>query len=129
MLAQATAELPLECCGLLAGPPSQDGLALCVRRCYPLVNAAASPTEYESEAHSILAADKDMRAMGWTVLAIFHSHPTSPPVPSRKDVERNYYGDTVVHLIISLQSAQPEVRGWWLTDAGVFEADWKVVED
>ena len=34
--------------------------------------------------------------------------------PSRKDLERNY-SESVVNLIISLQSSQPEVRGWWLT--------------
>ena len=63
MLAQAAAEFPLECCGLLAGPDS-DGPAWQVVRCYPLVNEAASPTEYVSEAHSILAADKLMQRPG-----------------------------------------------------------------
>jgi proteasome lid subunit RPN8/RPN11 len=128
MLAQAAAERPLECCGLLAGP-ANDGPFWRVVRYYPLVNAAASPTEYESEARSILAADKDMRRNGWKVLAIYHSHPTSPPVPSRKDLENNFYGDTAVHLIISLQSAQPKVHGWWLSATEYREAEWEVVDD
>jgi proteasome lid subunit RPN8/RPN11 len=129
MLAQAAAERPLECCGLLAGPPADGGPELRVVRHYPLVNAAASSVEYESESHSIIAADKDMRSHGWEILAIYHSHPAAPPVPSRKDLERNFYGDGLVHFIISLQFAQPEVRGWRLTATDYREADWEVVED
>jgi proteasome lid subunit RPN8/RPN11 len=128
MLAQADAERPLECCGLLAGQPLASSPEVRVLQRYPLVNAVASPVEYESEAHSILAAFKDMRRHDWDVLAVYHSHPTAPPIPSRKDLERNFYGEEVVHFIISLQSAQPEVRGWRLSENKYREADWLVVE-
>ena len=50
----AAAEAPLECCGLLAGPPNLDGDAIVAAR-YPLANAAASPTEYESESRSLIS--------------------------------------------------------------------------
>jgi proteasome lid subunit RPN8/RPN11 len=124
MLAQAAAERPLECCGLLAGPA--EGEELRVALCYPLINAATSPVEYESEPRSMFEAVRDMRRHGWDILAVYHSHPTSPPVPSRKDLDRRY-DEGVVHLIISLQSAQPEVRGWWLSAADYREASWDVV--
>jgi proteasome lid subunit RPN8/RPN11 len=127
MLAQAVAEAPLECCGLLAGPAAgQGGQRRVMARC-PLVNALTSPNEYESDPKSMFLAMKDMRRHGWEVLAVYHSHPTSPPVPSRKDRERNY-SEAVVTLIISLQSSPPEVRGWWLTESGYGEADWRVVD-
>src|SRR5437764_12269186 len=102
MLAQADAERPLECCGLLAGPLAASQSELRVVRHYALVNAAASPTEYESDGRSIIHAFKDMRRNGWELIGVYHSHPTSPPIPSRKDLERNGYGDEVVHFIISL---------------------------
>ena len=41
-----------------------------------------------------------MRTNGTELLAIYHSHPTSEPVPSRRDVEENTYGESVVHLIV-----------------------------
>src|SRR5262245_30819973 len=97
MLAQALSESPNECCGLLAG--REGG----VTHRYPLRNALASPVRYESDPRDLLAADKDMRQQGTELLAIYHSHPTSEPVPSRTDLERNFYGSEVVHLIISIK--------------------------
>lgn len=123
MLAHARAELPAECCGLLAGTIA-DGIGRATLH-LPLVNALASPTEYESDPPSMLAAHKAMRASGTDVLAVYHSHPTSDPVPSRRDRERNY-GENVVNLIVGMRTAEPEVRGWWLTGAMAWEAVWEV---
>ena len=125
MVAQAVAEAPLECCGFLAGPAFADGQGTAAAR-YPLVNAAASPTEYDAEPRSLFAAHKDIRNRGWEVLAVYHSHPTSPPVPSRTDLARAYWHG-VVHFIISLRTSQPEVRGWWLSEGAYREADWQVM--
>jgi proteasome lid subunit RPN8/RPN11 len=113
MLAQALAEQPAECCGLLAGV-IENGEGRVVAR-YPLVNELNSPTEYYAEVRGLFLAQKDMREKGLELLAIYHSHPTSPPVPSPKDRERNYYGEEVVSVIISLLTDPPEVGAWWLT--------------
>src|SRR5262245_61014059 len=124
MVAQALAERPNECCGLLAGTRADDVGRVTV--CYPLVNAAATPqTEYLSDARSMFDAVKDMMRRGLDVLAVYHSHPTTAPVPSKKDLARNYSED-VVNLIVSLAGAVPEVRGWWLTDTDFREAQWSV---
>jgi proteasome lid subunit RPN8/RPN11 len=129
MISQACAENPNECCGLLAGAVADEEgekVGRVVRR-YPLVNAMASPKEFLSDGRSMLDADKDMRKHGLDMLAIYHSHPTSPPVPSRTDLERNWWPD-VVNLIISLAADAPTVRAWWLTDADYREAEWEVTE-
>jgi proteasome lid subunit RPN8/RPN11 len=133
MVAQALAERPNECCGLLAGvletpdegeaPPAPVGRVV---ECYALVNAAASPVEYESDARAMFEAYRDMRRRGLEVLAVYHSHPTSAPVPSRTDLARNYSPE-VVNLIISLTTDPPQVRGWWLTEEGYREAEWEEV--
>ena len=123
MLAHARAALPAECCGLLAGN-IVDGIGQ-VAQHLPLVNMLSSPTEYESDPRSMLAAHKAMRAAGTDVLAVYHSHPTSDPVPSRRDRERNY-GENIVNLIIGLRTAEPDVRGWWLTADAGREAAWEV---
>jgi proteasome lid subunit RPN8/RPN11 len=128
-IAQARAELPNECCGLLAGKvvSGADGPVGRVIRRLPLVNEAASPVEFLSEPRSMFAAVREMDRLGLDVLAVYHSHPTSDPVPSRKDRERNYSED-VVNVIISLSAEPPRVRAWRLTAGDFREADWEVVE-
>jgi proteasome lid subunit RPN8/RPN11 len=126
MVAQAQAELPNECCGLLAGTVGTDGVARALQH-YPLPNAAASPVEFESDGRAMFDAERDMRARGLDVLAVYHSHPTSAALPSRKDRERNY-SPQVVNLIISLKDGTPSMRGWWLTAETSAEATWGIAE-
>ncbi len=130
MLMQARAELPNECCGLLAGqlcpaPAAGEPLIGAVQRCYPLINALASATEYESEPGSMFRAVRDLEGQGFDVLAVYHSHPQTPPLPSRKDRERNFSPE-VVNLIISLQDEKPAVQAWWLTEEDQRAAEWEV---
>jgi len=126
MLAQAQAEYPLECCGLLAGTLAAPFGH--VRQRYPLVNAERSERLYESDARSTLDAFKDMERRGLELLSIYHSHPTSEPIPSKTDLERNFYPE-VVHLIISLATPVPIVRGWWLREESYREAEWEVIDE
>ena len=125
MLQQARTELPNECCGLLAGVREKDVLR--VIACHPLVNELASPTKFLSDGPSMLAADRAIREAGHEILAIYHSHPTSEPIPSRTDLEwAEYYAD-VIHFIIGLNDAEPLLRGWWLTETTYEEAAWRIV--
>jgi len=129
VLNQAQAELPNECCGLLAGriEKAAGGAVGRVAGCYPLINAAASPKEFTSEPNSMFAAAKAMRQEGIDILAIYHSHPNSPPVPSKTDLERNYSPE-VMNLIVSLQTDVPEMRAWWLGPEGYRKAEVTVQE-
>ncbi|HJZ60213.1 MAG TPA: M67 family metallopeptidase, partial [Gemmataceae bacterium] len=114
ILAHARTELPNECCGLLAGVIADD--VGWVSEHFPIRNDRASPTEYESNPQDMLSAVRAMRAAGTEVLAIYHSHPTSAPVPSRTDLARNFWGETAAHVIIGMSGSDPEVRAWWLTE-------------
>ncbi len=126
MLAHAVAEFPRECCGILAGVVREE--IVIVSRHFPLANCAADPrTEYLSEPRGMLAADKAMRALDLDLVAIYHSHPISQPIPSRKDVERNY-SDDVMNLIISLQDGQPKMRAWWLINCAFVEGEWELFD-
>jgi proteasome lid subunit RPN8/RPN11 len=123
MVQHAQSELPNECCGLLAG--ERDGEVLRALGWYPLVNEAASPIEYRSEPRSMFQAIKGMGLAKQDVVAIYHSHPASEPIPSRTDLERNYSPD-VVNFIISVIGPGTLVRGWWLTDRAFEEAAWTI---
>ena len=124
ILAHARQELPNECCGLLGGKIDATGTAV-VERYYPLVNEAASPIRYHCEGRSLFDAHKDMREQGLEHLAVYHSHPTSDPVPSKTDLAENFVGESVMHLIVSLQSENPELRGWWLAESSFREGAWE----
>lgn len=121
MIAHARCELPNECCGLLAGVIEGDAGRVTTR--FPIANDAASPTEYATNAHDLLNAFREMRRTGTEPLAFYHSHPTTAAVPSAKDVARNTYGETVVHVIVGLAGDTPDVRAWWLTETGYRAAD------
>jgi proteasome lid subunit RPN8/RPN11 len=130
MISQAYSELPNECCGFLAGNIHAPSLTTHgslpvgrVERRFPLANSAENPKKYEASSKSLIEAHVEMRRQGIHELAIYHSHPTSAPVPSRTDLERNYY-PSVVHIIISLKDGEPQTRGWWLEENGYREADW-----
>jgi proteasome lid subunit RPN8/RPN11 len=134
MISQAFSELPNECCGLLAGviipplPTEVEAPPTAQVKCrYPLVNAAASAKEYLSDARSMFEAVRDMRQRRIDLLAVYHSHPTSAPMPSRTDLERNYSPD-VVNLIISLKDGVPLARAWWLAEKDYIEAGWRLLD-
>jgi proteasome lid subunit RPN8/RPN11 len=76
----------------------------------------------------MFTAVRDMRRLGLEIVAIYHSHPTTEPVPSRTDLERNYSAE-VVNFIISLGGKKACMRGWWLDEKGYREAEWDWVDE
>jgi proteasome lid subunit RPN8/RPN11 len=124
VVAHARADAPVECCGLLAGAPAGR-----VALHFPVRNDLASPTEYATNARDMLAASRAVRAAGAEVLAVYHSHPASAPVPSAKDVAGNHWGETVAHLIVGLAGPDPDVRAWWIGEGGFRPAEWDVSAD
>ncbi len=114
VVAHARRDLPNECCGLIAGTISNNVGVASVS--FPITNDATRSTEYETNPHDMLFAFRAIRESGQELLAIYHSHPTSAPVPSRRDRARNSYGESVVHIIVGFAGNEPEVRAWWLSE-------------
>lgn len=121
MLAQLEVSYPLEGCGLMAGQVGR------VRRLYPVDNRLASPSAYEMDPHQQLEAMLELEERGWDLLAIYHSHPSGPSVPSATDIAKAYYPDSL-HVIVSLlDRQQPSVRAFSIQDGRVVEVDIKIV--
>jgi proteasome lid subunit RPN8/RPN11 len=94
--AHARAEEPNEACGLVA---LRNGKA---ERYIPARNAAASPYrfELETEPENWFLEDDGYE------LAVFHSHISSPPRPSRTDVENIGLWQGRPYLILSLGTGE-----------------------
>jgi proteasome lid subunit RPN8/RPN11 len=98
--AHARAEEPNEACGLVV---LKDGAA---ERYVRGRNAAASPYrfELETEPENWFLEDEGYE------LAVFHSHVSSPPRPSRTDVENIGLWEGRPYLILSLGTG--ELAAW-----------------
>lgn len=92
--------LPNEACGLLAG--TAGGEEKTVEKVYLLTNTDHSREHFSMDPREQLAAVKDARVNGWTLIGNFHSHPESPSRPSEED-KRLAYDSTAEYLILSLQ--------------------------
>ena len=103
----ARAEVPNEACGLVV---LRDGAA---ERYLPGRNTAASPYrfELETEPENWFLEDDGYE------LAVFHSHLSSPPRPSRTDVENIGLWEGRPYLILSLGTG--ELAAWKIQDGEV----------
>jgi proteasome lid subunit RPN8/RPN11 len=115
MLAHVQAAYPLEACGLLAGQASQ------ATHLYPIDNILHSPTAYEMDPVQQVKTLIEIEEKDWSLVAIYHSHPHGPPIPSASDIALAYYPEAV-QLIISLQDpAWPVTRAFTIVNGAVNE--------
>jgi len=120
IVAQARAEAPNECCGMIA---SRDGEAVSV---HPAVNAAASPLRYEIDGAEQLKIQLAIDDAGLDLGAIYHSHTRTEPYPSQTDINLAFYPDSL-YLIVGLAAPEPDVRAYTIRDGRVSEAQLEVV--
>jgi [CysO sulfur-carrier protein]-S-L-cysteine hydrolase len=102
LVEHAAAEAPNEACGLVV---LRDGVA---ERYEPGRNAAASPYRFELEVDPELWFLEDE---GYE-LAVFHSHLSSPPRPSRTDVENIGLWEGKPYLIYAVRA--DDLAAWMI---------------
>ncbi len=122
MVAHCLEDAPLECCGLLGG------IAPLVSSIHPLRNVDASETRYNADPQDLIHAVVSLRDRGAEILAIYHSHPRWPAIPSQTDLRENHYGP-VPRIIVSLLGETPDVRIWRLDPTTYRELPWQVVPE
>jgi proteasome lid subunit RPN8/RPN11 len=99
-----------EACGLISASGGTPAHYYAVR------NIASDPsTRFEMEPKQQIAAMKHMREQGEELMAIVHSHPMSPPVPSASDMQQTGYPDAF-YIIVSLNTRGVlEMRAYQIT--------------
>lgn len=90
-------EKPIEACGILTGRGGR------VFRAYATDNCRRSPAFYEVDRAQQKLVLQWAAQQGEEVVAIYHSHPTSPAVPSRTDIRLAVHYPDAYRVIVSLQ--------------------------
>lgn len=118
LLTLAQSDTENETCGLIG---ARDNVATQV---YPIKNTALEKKHFfEMDPAMQIAAIKKMREQGEDLFAIFHSHPDTPAMPSKTDIEQAAYPDAL-YLIISLNTRGVlDMRGFYLKDHGVEDVE------
>ena len=105
MLVHVLSCLPEEACGLLGGSPEE------ALRVIPVENELHSPVRFCMRALDQLNAMLSIEEGGQELVGIFHSHPTSPPVPSPTDIAEFAYPEALT-LIWSPHGGDWQVRAY-----------------
>jgi proteasome lid subunit RPN8/RPN11 len=99
----------------LIGVATETDAPLRAERFYPGTNDDQSPTHYTMNVGEVVAAFDDMDRRGLRLGAIVHSHPTTPPAPSRTDLREAFYPDALM-LIVSFAEGEPVARAWRIAE-------------
>lgn len=105
---------PEECCGVLIGR-SSEGVTV-VERVLSVGNEQQGDrrNRFLISPETVLAAHKEARALGLSVVGYYHSHPDGPAQPSEADREQAWPG--MSYLIVSVvKRAVAEARSWRLS--------------
>ena len=111
--------LPLEACGLLAGPKGSGDEATATV-CYPTRNAARSSRVYEVHGLDYRDADDDAERRGLEILGVFHSHTHTDPYPSPTDVAAALFPQWH-YVLVSLRDEAPMTRSYRIVDGKIAE--------
>jgi [CysO sulfur-carrier protein]-S-L-cysteine hydrolase len=113
-----------EVCGLIG---SRQGVPI---SCYAIKNTAKKPQQrFLLEPKQQIAAMAKMRDRNEELFAIYHSHPTSPAIPSKTDLDMAAYPD-VLYLIISLDTKGIlELRGYRVDNHKFLEIPLSLIQD
>ena len=124
IVAQARAEAPNECCGIIGG---RDGRAVALK---PARNARASALAYEIDGRDLVRIYDELDAADLEVAIIYHSHTRSAPKPSQTDMNlASPFLPDAVYLIVGLENPEDvQFRAWHIRDGQFSEAPLEVEE-
>ena len=127
MVEHALADLPNECCGIIAAKDSQPV------RLYRARNAEASPFRYNIHPEDLLHITREIDDNDWQVLVIYHSHVASEAYPSPTDIRLSQWPgmdppveifQDAYYVLVSLKDrAAPVVRAFRINAGQVTEED------
>ena len=110
---------PYECCGVLLGGRSGDGIRVSRVRAAENISDEDLRVAYQVGWSDLLAATRSERSGRGQIVGFYHSHPDGPTQPSLCDRERAWPG--AVYMIAGVGRMGPALSAWQLGDGGAFE--------
>ena len=125
IVAQARAEAPNECCGIVG---SRDGHAV---RLFKARNARASPLAYDIDGRDLQRIYDELDSDDLQVGVIYHSHTRSDPVPSQTDINlaSPFLPDAVYLIVGVMDPDRDDLRAWHIRDGQYTEARLEIDEN
>jgi [CysO sulfur-carrier protein]-S-L-cysteine hydrolase len=118
IVAHARADLPNECCGIIA---SRNGAAVKVYRAH---NIHQSPLRFEIDSRDLIKIYSEIEESGDELGSMYHSHTKSPAYPSQTDVNFAQDWPGLIWLIVSLADRQtPEIRAFEIKGPDIEEVE------
>lgn len=106
-------DYPYECCGLLLGSFTADGVKV-ISEIYPISNARedqAKRNRFLIRPEELMRGQRSAVAQGLDVVGFYHSHPDHPAVPSQYDLEHAW--PLYSYLVVSVKAgAAQDLRSW-----------------
>jgi proteasome lid subunit RPN8/RPN11 len=122
IVAHAQENPRIECCGVVAVLPAEDGGAATAARVYRAENVHASALKFEIAPMELYRLNEEIEEEGWEIGAIYHSHVRSAPYPSQTDIGFAAGWPGLEWIIVGLAGAgEPEVRSYVIDGADVGE--------
>ena len=109
-------DYPYECCGLLLGRFVDDGKT--VTETYQISNAreeSAKRNRFLITPEELMRGERYARSRDLEVVGFYHSHPDSPAVPSKYDLEHAW--PTYSYIIVSTSEGQSSDLFSWEQEA------------
>ncbi|MBF0382201.1 MAG: M67 family metallopeptidase [Magnetococcales bacterium] len=122
ILGHAQRSAPAECVGILSGNDRD------ITGWHPLKNSLDQNNRFLADPEQQIELFKTLRQQNRDVVAIYHSHPTSPPVPSELDIAQSEYPNAL-YLIVSLDTEGCiEINGYRINNGKAVEESLTIKE-
>nr|WP_281378707.1 M67 family metallopeptidase [Paenibacillus phyllosphaerae] len=104
MISLSGSALPNEACGILGGQfIDTESTRLSIETVYPIANRATSRSfTFSFAPEEWVSAYYAMQKNRQSLVGFFHSHPTTPPIPSQADLAGMQWSSIPTYWIISL---------------------------
>lgn len=119
MVAHALADHPIEACGVLLGTGDVASEVV------PLTNVAHSASFYEVDSAELLALYRRLDTEGLDLVAIYHSHTSTPARPSTTDVELAFEPHAY-YVLLSTAREAVDLAAFRIVDGNVDPVDLRI---